>query len=81
MTGTASRSVPLTLSAVVSTYRDCSHLMCSCYTGGRLGLGHASGVKEAIAEYRKASRVAVPKDGVIRPGLKQTIMALETRLS
>jgi hypothetical protein len=47
----------------------CSRMMRSCYTGGRVWLGHDSTVKEAIAEYKKASRVAVPNDGVIRPRL------------
>jgi hypothetical protein len=81
MTGTALRSIPLILSVVVRIYRGCSRMMRSCYTRARLWLGHDSAVKEAIAGYRKASRVAVPNDGVIRPRLKQNIMALETRLS
>jgi hypothetical protein len=81
MMGLASRSVPLTVSAVVPTYHGCSHLMGSCHTRAQPWLGHDGAVNEAIAEYRKASCMAVPNDRVIRPRLKQTIMALETRLS
>jgi hypothetical protein len=52
-----------------------------CHTRGRLWRGHDGAVKEAIAKDRKAPRIAVSNDRVIQPRLKQTIMALETRLS